>query len=132
MGQNLSKCGDGTTTNFSKELNININDIIKCELIESRLHGEEHIVYKLNVIDVKNVIKSMDVCNYQQTTFIPNAKNRIKITYADNSEQMLALSDCGKFIGSPTRTSGWAIWFYLWGPHDNIFNPFQKFVKNSD
>lgn len=113
MGQNLSKYGDGTTTNFSKELNI--DNIIRCELIESRLHGEEYIVYQLNVIDVKNVIKSMDVCNYQQTNFIPNAKNRIKITYIDNSEQMIALSDCGKFVGSPTRTSGWAIWFYLLG-----------------
>lgn len=38
---------------------------------------------------------------------------------------MLALSDCGNYVGLPTPGSGWGIWFYLQGQN----NPFQELIE---
>lgn len=95
MDQDLSKKGDDETINFSKELNINIDEIKKCEHLKIGYFG--YNVNSLLINDVKQAIYKMNVCYYKQTdSYIYNVIDRIKITFNDNKEIIILLSDCGQ------------------------------------
>lgn len=108
MGGNLSKYGNGQTTNFSLELNINVNDIKTCE--HFKLQNGEHNVYPLLVDDVKEAINKMNICYYEHSSYVYDVSNNLKITFNDDKELVLGLTDCGR-VGIPKNS--WGIWFYL-------------------
>ncbi len=126
MGQNLSKYGDNGLTNFAKELNINVDNIILCEHL--KLEEGIYNTYKLNIDSVKFVINSMNVCNYKQTNYVYNTKNRIRLIFNTGEEFIIALSDCGQYSGIPTSGSGWGIWFYLKTPQNSVVNLFNDLI----
>jgi len=130
MGQNLSKYGINGVTNLSKELDIDINNIKECQYMKLEIN-HEYSFNNLNLDTVKIAIAYMNSCNYIQTNYIYNTKNRIKLIFKDNTEFMLALSDCGSYIGIPTCESGMGLWFYLIdsNPNHNIkYTPFTKLI----
>ena len=128
MGRNLSKYDIDGITNLRKELNIDINNIKACQ--HRKL--EDNHQYSLSYLDIdiiKNAIISMDSCNHISTNYIYNTKHRINLIFKDDTEIILALSDCGSYVGIPTRASGWGIWFYLIDPnHINKYTPFNKII----
>jgi len=130
MGQNLAKYDVNGITNLSKELNIDINNIISCQHIKLEIDHTRSL-YNLDVDLVKNAIVYMNSCNHISTNYIYNSKNHIKLMFKDKTEFILALSDCGSYIGIPTRASGWGIWFYLIDSdsnHNTKYTPFTKLI----
>lgn len=113
-------------TNMSKELNININMITSCQLMQ--LRNDQYMSYNLDKESIEDAINSMNSCKYLRTNYVYNTKNRIVLKLTDGNEITLALSDDNKYIGKPTRASGMGVWFYLLNEEGEIYNPFIKFT----
>lgn len=126
MGVNMAKHASGDTTNMSKELEINVNLIVSCHRLQ--LKDDQYLHHNLSTTDVIDAIVMMNSCKYIQTNYIYNTKNRICLTLKDETDIILALSDCGKYIGKPTRASGMGLWFYLLDDNNNGYHPFTKFI----
>ena len=128
MGSTISKYGSNGITNLSKELNIDVNLIKSCQYMI--LNDDRQYVFRdINVNFIKHSINLMDHCNYIETNNVCNTKNRIYLKFEDNTEFILAMSDCGTYIGVPTRASTMGIWFYLLDNDDIRCNPFEDLLK---
>ena len=128
MGSSLSKYGSNGITNLSRELNIDVNLIKSCQYMI--LNDDRQYVFRdININFIKHAINSMNSCNYIETNNVCNTKNRIYLTFEDNTELILAMSDCGTYIGVPTRVSAMGIWFYLLDNDDIRINPFEALLK---
>lgn len=128
MGVNLSRYGVNGITNFSKELNIDINLIKSCQYMTLN-DDKQYVFNQIDVDVVKKAITTMNSCNYVQTNYVYNTKNRIYLTFEDNKEFILAMSDDGTYIGVPTRASGMGLWFYLIDNDGIRSNPFENLTK---
>ena len=111
MGINLAKYATGDQTNMSKELNINTDLISSCQLMQ--LQNYQYVYTDLNIDRIINTINEMNTCKYLQTNYVYITRNRIRLQLKDGNEIILALSDCNKYIGVPTRASGMGLWFHL-------------------
>ena len=128
MSSDSLKYIDDKTINFSKELNIDIDQIKKCEHLNFKNY--ECKVYSLIINDFKERINKMDVCQYYKTNYFHNTNNKIKLTFNDGKEIIISLSDCGKYVGIPNYASGWGIWFYLMNSDNSkSINPFQDLLN---
>jgi hypothetical protein len=126
MGQSPVKYSVNGLTDLSKELDINVNNIQKCELMKLiNYEYEITIIDNASVIDDINQMKS---CNHIYTNYIYNIKHRITLTFKDNSTCVLALSDCGKYVGKPTRASGMGLWFYLVDNNGKYYTSFEHLI----
>lgn len=96
MGTSLAKHSIGDRTNMSKELNIDTDLIISCQLMQ--LQNYNYIEHELNIDSIINTINEMNDCKYIQTNYVYNTKNRIRLQLKDRNEIILALSDCNKYI----------------------------------
>ena len=128
MGSTISKYGSNGMTNLSKELNIDVNLIKSCQYMLLN-DDRQYIFSEIDVNFIKNAINSMNHCNYIETNYIYNTKNRIYLKFEDNKEFILAMSDCGTYIGVPTRATAMGIWFYLIDNYDIRGNPFEDLIK---
>lgn len=126
MGTSAAKYANNGITNMAKELNIDVDLIISCQL--KQLNGEQYDYYELDTTIIKNAIMLMNSCKFIDTNYIYNTKNRIILTLENGNQITLALSDCGKYVGVPTRASAMGLWFFLTDNEDQIFNPFIKFI----
>ena len=68
MGTNLSKHGVNGITNFSKELNINVNLIKSCQYM-SLSDDRQYVFSKIDVYVIKDTINAMNSCNYVETNY---------------------------------------------------------------
>ena len=130
MGQNLSRFGNGTKTNFLEEFEIFLEKIAQCEYYKLN-SNHEYDIYPLDVTDVKNTLLQMKDCYYVNTNYVYNNKHRIKIMYNDGTDIMLALSDSEQYIGRPTRASGMGIWFFLKNDDGSKFTPFKDLFNEN-
>lgn len=127
MGQDLSMFGNGTKTNFLKEFDIKVDQIVKCEYHKSNEHYT-YDIYPLDVMEVKNVLLQLEDCYYKNTNYIFNHKHHINLIYNDGTSLMLALSNSGEYVGKPTSASGWGIWFYLKDDKEHKYTPFNRII----
>ena len=112
MGQSLSRFGHNGITNFSKEFDIDVNKIEKSHHLKST-NNYKYIETELDTNIVKNIIISMNSCNYITTNYVYNTKNMIKLCLNNGNEIIIAISDDGKYVGKPTRASGMGLWCFL-------------------
>ena len=82
MYSNLLKNRDERTINFSEELNININEIKKCEYLN--FLNYECKVHPLIINDVKEIINKMNCCFYIKTNYFYNTNNKIRISFTND------------------------------------------------
>ena len=126
MGTDLSK----ETINLSEKFDINIDEIKKCEHMKLVYNGVN--VKSLSVNDIKDAFYKINICYYRNTNnVIYNVNNRIKITFNNNKEIMIYLSNCGQYAGIMTTDCGLGIWFYLIDSKDKCNNPFQELINQN-
>ncbi len=124
MGTDSSKYSVNQRTNFAKELDIDVHKIKQCKHLKLD-NDMQYIESDMDLELTKNNIKKLDRCRYIHTNYVYNTKNRIQLTFDDNTELIIALSDCGKYIGKPTRASAMGIWFCLIDSNNTIYQPFN-------
>lgn len=112
-------------TNLSKELNIDINDLTACQFMI--LVNHDYIYTPIDVDQIKNAFTMMNQCYYKHMYYVCNTLRYIKLNFKNHDDLIIALSDCGRYVGLPTNASACGQWFYLLDNHQKEYTPFYQF-----
>lgn len=91
-------------------LELNVDEIKKCFLVRHVV--DEETITELDKEDIKQRLLNTNGYQSRILNYVYNTQTRIIFETFDENKIVMAMSDCGKYIGKPTRASGMGQWFY--------------------